>query len=50
MNGAVVILGAALTAGTVLSPCADHVNAPIDKVANWEFAAENVARLAGDRL
>jgi superoxide dismutase, Fe-Mn family len=29
---------------------ADHVNALIDKVANWEFAAENLARLADDRL
>ena len=28
---------------------ADHVNALIDKLANWEFAAENLARLADGR-
>lgn len=29
---------------------ADHVNALIDKLVNWEFAAENLARSADDRL
>jgi len=29
---------------------ADHVNAVIDKLTNWEFAAENLARFAADRL
>jgi superoxide dismutase len=29
---------------------ADHVNVLIDRLANWEFAAENLARFADDRL
>ena len=29
---------------------ADHVNALIDKLVNWEFAAENLARFADDRF
>ena len=29
---------------------ADHVQAVIDKLANWEFAAENLARFAANRL
>jgi Fe-Mn family superoxide dismutase len=29
---------------------ADHVNALIDNLVNWEFAAENLARSADDRL
>jgi len=29
---------------------ADHVDAVIDKLANWDFAAENFARFAADRL
>jgi Fe-Mn family superoxide dismutase len=29
---------------------ADHVNAVIDKLTNWEFAAENLARFAAKRL
>ena len=29
---------------------ADHVNAVIDKLTNWEFAAENLARFAAGRL
>jgi superoxide dismutase, Fe-Mn family len=29
---------------------ADHVNALIDKLVNWEFAAENLARSADDRF
>jgi superoxide dismutase, Fe-Mn family len=29
---------------------ADHVNMVIDKLANWEFAAENLARSASDRF
>ena len=29
---------------------ADHVNAVIDKLANWEFAAENLSRLAQNPL
>jgi Fe-Mn family superoxide dismutase len=29
---------------------ADHVNVVIDKLANWEFAAENLARFASDRF
>ena len=29
---------------------ADHVNMVIDKLANWEFAAENLARFASDRF
>lgn len=27
----------------------DHVDVLIDKLANWEFAAENLERLADDR-
>ena len=26
---------------------ADHVNALIDKLANWDFAAQNLARVSG---
>jgi Fe-Mn family superoxide dismutase len=29
---------------------ADHVNAVIDKLTNWEFAAHNLARFTADRL
>jgi Fe-Mn family superoxide dismutase len=29
---------------------ADHVQAVIDKLTNWEFAAENLARFAANRL
>jgi superoxide dismutase, Fe-Mn family len=29
---------------------ADHVAAVIDRLANWDFAAENLARFAADRL
>jgi superoxide dismutase, Fe-Mn family len=29
---------------------ADHVQAVIDKLTNWEFAADNLARSASDRL
>jgi superoxide dismutase len=29
---------------------ADHVNALIDKLVNWEFAAENLAKFGNDRL
>ena len=29
---------------------ADHVNAVIDKLTNWDFAAENLARTAADLL
>ncbi len=29
---------------------ADHVNVVIDKLTNWEFAAQNLARFTADRL
>ena len=29
---------------------ADHVDALIDRLVNWEFAAENLARFAANRL
>jgi superoxide dismutase len=38
------------TASITRNKRADHVNALIDKLVNWEIAAENLARSADDRF